>query len=437
VHRRKFLAASGTCLSVLAGCAGDTDGGSETTPPTSATSTTRNTPQTETATETTAAAAAPDSFVSRDGRHFTVDGEQFYFNGANCNYLVGWPYFDTAELEAVLRDASKMGLSVLRTGSLVNRSPSYWWAYSHQSVPGQFDEKAFAKLDYVIAKAREYGIRLVIPFVNAWGGRGGGVPQYVGWHVSADTYDDFYTDWRCRHTYRKFIKHVLNHENQYTNTKYKNDPTIMMWELGNELHLENHDDERLYKWIQDMAEHVKHFDSNHLLSTGAIGLGHYNGIEWGTDYLRDHSVDEIDACSFHLYGPAEVTGKGAFCNPESSRMDCQKSIQQHVQDAHNKLNKPAYIGEFGHPIHRTGDNVAKLKESRAEKYDKFYTELRKSDIDGAMFWQLHGVGKYPEDHYGEHPAPWAIRYPEDTAVVERVKQYSSTVAEKSETTSYA
>ncbi|MDQ3230824.1 MAG: hypothetical protein M3Q07_03305, partial [Pseudobdellovibrionaceae bacterium] len=60
-----------------------------------------------------AQASTPQTgFVRRDGSRLTVDGQSFYFAGANQYYLF---YKSRAMIDEVLEDASRMGLTVMRT----------------------------------------------------------------------------------------------------------------------------------------------------------------------------------------------------------------------------------------------------------------------------------------------------------------------------------
>ena len=57
--------------------------------------------------------------------------------------------------------------------------------------------------------------------------------QYVRWRGGTH-HDQFYTDPVIRGWYKDWISHVLNRTNTLTGVKYKDDPTVMLWELGNE-----------------------------------------------------------------------------------------------------------------------------------------------------------------------------------------------------------
>lgn len=73
------------------------------------------------------------------------------------------------------------------------RKEGVYLHYWDGSAPA-FNEGAdgLQRLDYVIAKASQLDIRLIIPFVNNWKDFGG-MDQYVRWR-GGQFHDDFYTD---------------------------------------------------------------------------------------------------------------------------------------------------------------------------------------------------------------------------------------------------
>ena len=119
-------------------------------------------------------------FVKRDGAHLTLDGEPFYFASTNNYYLF---YKTQAMIDEILDDAKALGLRVVRTwGSCEGNIKD---TYCFQPEPGVYDEPTFQKLDYIVAKAKACGIRLIIPFVNNWDDNFGGIRKYTAWSPTA------------------------------------------------------------------------------------------------------------------------------------------------------------------------------------------------------------------------------------------------------------
>ncbi|MFC7484550.1 hypothetical protein ACFQX7_37265 [Luedemannella flava] len=84
----------------------------------------------------------------------------------------------------------------------------------------------------MLYKARLNGLKIVLPFTNNWSDFGG-MDQYVRW-AGASYHDDFYTNATIRGWYKDYISGLLNRVNSYTGIRYKDDPTVMTWELANE-----------------------------------------------------------------------------------------------------------------------------------------------------------------------------------------------------------
>src|SRR5688572_4346418 len=100
--------------------------------------------------------------------------------------------------------------------------------------------------------------------------------------------------------------------NTITGVVYKDDPTIMAWELMNEPRCPSDLSGRtLQSWIAEMAAHVKSIDGAHLLETGLEGFygasspsrGAVNpsGYQVGADFLANNRVPGVDFATVHAY----------------------------------------------------------------------------------------------------------------------------------------
>ncbi|URE12953.1 Mannan endo-1,4-beta-mannosidase [Musa troglodytarum] len=131
-----------------------------------------------------------------------------------------------------LSDAAAAGFTVCRT-----------WAFNDggnsplQSSPGVYNKNVFQGLDFVISEAKNHGIHLILCLINNFKDFGGR-PQYVQWARNASesiqTDDDFYTNSKVKQYYKNHVQEVLTRVNTITKIAYKDDPTIMSWELMNE-----------------------------------------------------------------------------------------------------------------------------------------------------------------------------------------------------------
>ena len=317
--------------------------------------------------------------VGRSGTRFVLGGRPFFISSGNNFYLWYKPPFMTNE---IVSDARQLRMNVIRLFAFCEGNSKDGFCF--QPAAGQFDEATFRQLDYVVYQAGRHDVKLIIPFVNQWDDAFGGMRQYVNWvkqaypdeippdlraawletvnvntlgsgtpeYVLYQRYHDlFYTNPHARQWYQGYLEQLLFRVNRYTGRMYKDDPTILMWELANEPRCESDPSgQTLAQWITDMAVFIKQRDPNHLLSTGQEGWYHdpsrstnwrYNG-SLGVDYIAHHQIPGIDACSFHLY-------------PEGYQLSESQAVEwihEHVADCRRLVGKPTYFGEFGVPVDR-------------------------------------------------------------------------------------
>ena len=243
----------------------------------------------------------------------------------------------------------------------------------------------------MIARAGELGLKLVIPFVNNWNDFGG-MDQYVRWRDLSTPdgqswyHDSFYTDPVIKQWYKNWIAHVLNRTNTLTGVKYKDDPTIMTWELGNEprclsagayARSANCTTATLIDWADEMSTYIKSVDRNHLVSVGDEGFyclpnpTHWTeGCGEGVDTVAFTALKNIDVMSFHMY--PDYWGTDVAWGVEW--------IKSHFKAARS-LKKPAMLGEFG----------LQDKSLRNPNYKLWLDTVLNSDGAGALYWILSGL----------------------------------------------
>lgn len=321
-------------------------------------------------------------FVKREGRHlYDSDGNPFYIVGTNIYYLLehaseSEPWLKRSIVDDSFDAARKLNLNTVRT-----------WAFydeKFQTQPGVYDEKFFDALDFVIAKAREYDLKLVLSLTNYWDAYGG-METYVKWannrtatnDMSGLSVTDFYTSQACRDMYKSNFLALKDRYNKYTNLTYANDDTILAWELANEpRHPGDYEGQVLQEWIREMSRFVKEQAPKQLVTSGSEGFFGPSTLQYmymngngtfdhnqylpqmctGVDFLSNHDdTTAIDLPSFHLYPDhhaEELCGRGA---PAS---DCalqwtQAQTKTRLELSGSVLQKPLFIGEFGKMKHPT------------------------------------------------------------------------------------
>jgi mannan endo-1,4-beta-mannosidase len=346
-------------------------------------------------TAASAAGGRDAGFVTRSGAHLTLDGKRFRFGGSNNYYLM---YKSPTMVDDLFADARAAGFTVLRTWGFLdigNQDGSNSVAGIQEGVYFQYwdgDSPAYndgatglEKLDYVLAAARAAGIKLVIPLTNNWRDFGG-MDQYVRW-AGGQYHDDFYTNATIRGWYKDWISHVLNRVNTLTGVAYKDDPTVMTWELGNEPRCVGSgvypkspqcSVATLTAWADEMSRHIKSVDRKHLVSVGDEGFfcDDPASSDWtlncgeGVDSVAFAALPAIDVMSYHLY--PDHWGKDAAWGTEW--------IKRHSAEA-RRVGKPVMLGEFG----------LRDKSTRNVVFREWTDAVISSGGAGFLYWILSGV----------------------------------------------
>ena len=150
-------------------------------------------------------------------------------------------------------------------------------------------DEGFRKVDVLIAEAAKRNLRLMIAFLDFWSYTGGS-QQMRAWYGGTDKTGFFFKDERTKADYRAWVHYVVNRRNRLTGVAYKDDPTIMAWELMNEPNAEP--DALRERWIAEMASLVKTIAPKQLLTSG-----HANTRPRMSDIL----MKDIDYGAWHGY----------------------------------------------------------------------------------------------------------------------------------------
>lgn len=377
----------------------------------------------------------PAQFVTRSGRHFTVDGAPLYVSGANVPLLTNPSAASHRLVDEVFADAGQLGLDAIRTFAFCRGNRG---TYCFQPSPGEYRESAFRYLDYIIYRAKQHDVRLVLA-VTDYFSREFGMGQYVSWSETANTHTDFYTDAATRRRFKQYIEYVLTRRNIYTGVQYRDDPTILLWELANEPRanpgpdgeISDGDFAAIQEWIEEMSAFVKSVDSNHMVSTGSQGFYRTGNMDegvdgTGVDFIENHRPDTVDACSFHFY-PRHYDERDGHCDRTEGDGSCQRYIQRRVADAHEILEKPVYAGEFNLAVDKSRSDADERLAVKRAAYRDWYDTYDTTDADGAFFWTLDGhdwpTGRLRYQH--------GVETPEDRGLGEIVGKFSQRMAEKS------
>ncbi len=368
-------------------------------------------------------AQSNNDFVIKNSDQLSLSGKPYYSVGVNAYYLQNLAAVgDTNHVIEVLQTAKSFGVNTIRTNAFFDANDTSGRAVI-QYAPGKFNERGLRALDYVIAKAKQYSLRLILPLVNNWEDYGG-MNQYVSWLGASPslmnkevtdfqqktvygvddrsyrvyvtntyTHDDFYSHDSVKSWYKNYLQTILNRRNTYNNILYKDDPTIFLWELANEPRSQDPSGNLVYQWLQEMSLYLKSIDANHLVASGEEGFdcfperysdkSLYNDQAWmfdgsnGISFTRNLTIPSLDVAGIHCY-------------PTSWHLSPQASIvwfKDHQELAGNS-GKPFIIGELG------------TLQSPQILYHVFFNQAFHSKTSGVLLWQLLYLGRRNNDGYG-------------------------------------
>lgn len=347
----------------------------------------------------TAAVAPPPAtpFVGTAGTSFTVDGRPFFVTGVNNHYLT---FASQGEVTRVLDDAAAMGANVVRVilqpviGSRDGSVPTVWnwrnpaadasnlgvgqadllyWDVEKHAMAVDDGPDGMQKIDFLIAEAGERHLKLIIAFLDFWDYTGG-AQQMRAWYGSTDKSTFFFSDPRTKRDYKTWVEHVVRRVNPLTGLAYRDDPTIMAWELMNE---GNARPESLrLDWTAEMSAYVKSLDPNHLVSSGHANV---------EPKLADLTIPTLDFGTWHGYPLYYGLSVRQF----------DKTITEFCQIA-GRVQKPVLLEEFGY---------ARSNKDSAEAYAGWLDTLaRDPDCGGWLVWRLVSLqdhGRYPDDKHDQ------------------------------------
>ncbi len=210
------------------------------------------------------------------------------------------------------------------------------------------------QLDYVLNSARRHGIRLILPFCDNWDYYVGGAGQFARWRGTTD----FFGNSDCKADYKAYVALLVNRKNSLTGMVYRDDPTILCWESGNEL-------ASPLAWDAEMAAYLKSIDRNHLYLLGRDRFPHgSNGLS-ARQWL---AIPEIDIYQRHYYAvhglpwtatkdAAEIAGAGKVFLIGEFGWDKRNFTLQQLRSALREVEStPAVCGDLFWRVRGRKDN---------------------------------------------------------------------------------
>mmetsp|Transcript_21580 Transcript_21580/g.24002 ORF Transcript_21580/g.24002 Transcript_21580/m.24002 type:complete len:368 (+) Transcript_21580:160-1263(+) len=261
---------------------------------------------------------------------------------------------------------------------------------------GKYNDDIWEGLDIFLYEMGKRDMKAVVTLNNFWEWSGG-FPQYYEWFTGHyNLYPTgFYEQTEMTNHLKDFINLITNRENTAykkrdgRTLKYKDDPTIMAWQLANEPRAGNCN--KWANWISDTAAYIKQKAPNQLVSIGNEGT--ITGCS-----NHGNSVAEVDYVTFHAwaqnwgwYSPRSRSGLKNGINRAKNYIDGNV-------DLNKKLQKPMVLEEFG--LGRNGNSYDPT--SAVDIKDDYFAGVFKTVYDhakngnlmsGVNFWAYGGQGR--------------------------------------------
>lgn len=383
------------------------------------------------------ALARPETnpFVRRDGKHFTLGGKLYRFVGANIWYgaYLGASAQGRERLKRELDALLAIGVTNLRIlasgeeGPLKNSvKPGF-----RGKEGGKWNTALLDGLDFCLAEMAKRGMKAVLYLTNFWEWSGGMATylyyvtgSYIDnndpahpWPAFAVATSQFYANKQAVGLYRDWVRALVGRTNTVTGIAYRDDPTIMSWQLCNEPRPGGDAQTAapllpdFYAWVQGTARLIKSIDPNHLVSTGSEGLK--GTVENPAIFLKEHGFPEIDYTTAHIWplNWSWVDSRDLAGTNEKGLALVRDYIRQHIALA-NQLGKPLVIEEFGYPRDGGGYDVESATTYKDAYYKLIYDAVEDSvrtggPIQGSNFWAWNGEGRAAHgDHRYRHGDPF-------------------------------
>ena len=327
--------------------------------------------------------AADPSFVTRAGSQLLLDGQPYRFVGMNIYGANsdGWCGEDYTA------DQLRTALDGIGSRNTVLRSWFFQTLAAAKGPDGAWTgARDWTKFDQTLAIAAEKGVHVIVTLTDQWGECGDGGDsgfKTKAWYLGGyDAPDPIlaakYDQWL---SYRAWVVEIV--------TRYKDDPTILAWQLINEGEVKdslnagcpigNPADPMdhgniLRDFAQDISGMIRGIDPNHLISLGTMGGGQCGTQDW--QYSLVHALPNIDMCEYHDYLHEVMPG------------DQWNGLQVRI-DQCAALDKPIFVGESGITPNTIPGGTF---EDRAELYDaKFRTQFA-AGVQGELVWAYRRTG---------------------------------------------
>ena len=416
------------------------------------------------------AAAAPELFVRRSGTAFDIGGKPYRVAGTNmwaAAYLgAEAPVGNRDRLKRELDRLAALGINNVRILGSSELSPlknSVRPTFRDRSR--HFNPVLLSGLDHALAEMAKRDIKAVIYLNNFWEWSGGMMTylywtnggRYINmndpahpWPEFPDMSSEFYGHAAAVRMFDDYVRAVVGRRNSVTGRLYRDDPTIMSWQLANEprpggsTQAGRRHMPAFLAWVAGSTRLIKSIDPHHLVSTGSEGT--QGCIDDDQCVIDEHGKTGVDYVTGHIWpqnwgwaDPKDLPGTWP-----TTEKNVRQYLARQVAIA-RRLGKPLVIEEFGYP--RDGGSFD--PGSTTAFKDRYYKLIYDSVVDsvrtggplqGANFWGWGGEGRaqHSDHHFvrgdtsylgdpPHEPQGWYSVFDSDASTQAVIRAYASAV----------
>lgn len=232
----------------------------------------------------------PHDFVSSHLGHFWVNGQPFRFVGFNMRAFVHYGYNDIAG-GTTHADKSTNLFEMQQWGAKVARVFVPYRELTFQQIGD--------RLDAALHLASQYNIRLIVTLTDSYAVTVLYPPGDFQYHTQkpGDMMNEYWYEQAYQVNYKPMVLYLVN--------RFKNDPTVFCWQLGNEMKCPwefSGTGNDLLPFCQDMTASIRAIDPIHMISLGSGGssfalLDHTETRQVNQlfDFLTVHTYNEDDS----------------------------------------------------------------------------------------------------------------------------------------------
>lgn len=292
----------------------------------------------------------------RDRHYFRFDNNQsIFFIGHDVCWFGSEGTYEYDEW------FSAMNLS----GEKITRIWMAPWAFGIEwKQLGQYDLAEAWRLDYVINKAEEKGIYIILCLMNHGQLQSGGLtgewsnnPYSTEKGGPLEKPNDFWTNEEALELFERRLRYVV--------ARWGYSTYILSWELWNEVELTyNYNFDAVARWHNEMAEYLRRNDPyEHLITTSSDP--HLGGL------------DSMDFMTIHRYGP-------------TSFKDIAGGVSEIVKDLWARYQKPILITEFGADWRWFNSPYTYKDIEGIEIHNGIWSSILSGSASSAMLWWWDG-----------------------------------------------